>query len=103
MVSTVSRMLRKLVGDYPRAFWVIALADVFTSSIGHMLVFPFLAFYAVSQFDIGMTQVGVLFTGMAICDLIGATLGGAFSIVTDANRSLLLRSLAAVCSCCLWG
>ncbi|MFC2095442.1 MDR family MFS transporter [Candidatus Bipolaricaulota bacterium] len=72
-------MTRKLVGSYPKAFWVIALADVFTSSIGHMLVFPFLAFYAMSRFDIGMTQVGILFTAMAVCDLVGAPLGGAFA------------------------
>jgi len=70
---------RRLIGSYPRSFWIIAVADVFPTGVGHMLVFPFLAFYATNRFGVGMTQVGLLFTAMAVCDVLGSMLGGALS------------------------
>lgn len=76
---TLSNSIRRMVGEYPRSFWIVALGDVFVTSVGHMLVFPFLAFYATRTFGVSMTQVGLLFTAMAVCDVLGATLGGALA------------------------
>jgi MFS family permease len=55
------------------------LADLFITSFGHTLVFPFLAFYTTEKFDMGMTQVGILFGLMSVADVIGGTLGGALA------------------------
>ena len=64
----------------------------FIDHLGGALMFPFLALYITSKFDVGMTEVGILFALFSISSFIGSALGGA---LTDrlGRRGMLIFSL----------
>jgi MFS family permease len=47
--------------------------------VGGALIFPFLSLYVAQKFDVGMTQVGLLFGTWSLSSLIGSTIGGALA------------------------
>ncbi len=74
-------MLKKLNSiylEYPRVFWIIMLG-MFIDNLGGALIFPFFGLYITSRYNVGMTEVGVLFSILAISSLIGSLLGGALT------------------------
>ncbi len=62
--------------EYPRNFWMMIGVN-FIDRLGGSLLFPFFALYITQKFDVGMTQVGVLFAAFSISSFIGAFPGGA--------------------------
>ena len=80
--------------EYPRTFWMM-LSVSFIDRLGMALLFPFFALYLTKRFDIGMTEVGVLFAAFSPAQaaiqsytfngavdsgsLIGETYSGSFS------------------------
>lgn len=70
--------LANLYYEYPRPFWTL-LGVSFIDRLGGALLFPFFALYITQKFNVGMTQVGFLFTAFSISSFIGAMLGGALS------------------------
>ncbi len=95
--------------DYPRTFWTL-MGVSFIDHLGGALMFPFFALYITSKFNVGMTEVGILFALFAISSFIGSTIGGAlsdrlgrrgmliFSLITTSISSVLMgvvNSLAA--------
>ncbi len=92
---------RKVFNEYSKTFWLIILA-MFIDQLGGMLIFPFFGLYITSKYNVGMTEVGVLFTIFALTGVIGSILGGAltdkfgrkiiiiFGLVVSAVSSLLL-------------
>jgi len=87
-------MLKKLTGLYnslPGSFWTLALG-MFVDRLGGALIFPFFALYITQHFNVGMTQVGILFAFFAGASLIGQTIGGA---LTDkyGRKKLIIFSL----------
>ncbi len=87
-------MLKKLTGLYnslPGNFWTLALG-MFVDRLGGALIFPFFALYITQHFNVGMTQVGILFAFFAGASLIGQTIGGA---LTDkyGRKKLIIFSL----------
>jgi len=51
----------------------------FIDRLGGALIFPFLSLYVAQKFDIGMTQVGLLFGTWSVSSIIGSTIGGALA------------------------
>ena len=64
--------------EYPRTFWMMILVN-FVDRLGGSLLFPFFALYITKKFDVGMTQVGVLFAVFFISGFLGSFPGGALS------------------------
>ena len=64
--------------EYPRNFWMMIGVN-FVDRLGGSLLFPFFALYITQKFDVGMTQVGVLFAAFSISSFIGAFPGGALT------------------------
>src|SRR5512136_140113 len=92
---------RRIYGEYPRTFWIIA-AVTFIDRLGGSLVFPFFALYITSKFGVGMTEVGVLFMLFSVPSVFGGLIGGAladrfgrkgvivFSLTTTAISTLMM-------------
>ncbi|MDX1435770.1 MAG: MFS transporter [Anaerolineales bacterium] len=64
--------------EFPRPFWVLILAT-FIDSMGGFLIFPFLSLYITQRFDVGLTEVGIIFGIFAIASVFGSLGGGALS------------------------
>ncbi len=78
MFNTVRQKISKLYHEYPRTFWVV-IAITFIDRIGGSLLFPFFALYITSKFDVGMTEVGVLFAAFSVSSFVGSAIGGALT------------------------
>jgi MFS family permease len=93
--------LKSIYHDYPYTFWIIILG-MFIDQLGGALIFPFFGLYITSKYAVGMTEVGLLFSIIAITSLIGSLIGGAltdkfgrkaiilFGLVISAASTLLL-------------
>ena len=75
--NTIQKTL-KLYHEYPRTFWIVVVIT-FIDRLGGALLFPFFALYITSKFEVGMTQVGVLFAAFSVSSFIGSTIGGALT------------------------
>ncbi len=72
---------------FPRTFRVL-VAATFIDRLGGGLIFPFLSLYVAQRFNVGMTQIGLLFGAWSISSLIGSTIGGA--LADKFGRKLIL-------------
>ena len=83
--------IKKIFNEYPRTFWTLN-GTVFIDSLGGALLFPFFALYVTQKFDVGMTEVGILFAILSGTRIIGSFLSGA---LTDkiGRRSLMIYGL----------
>ena len=82
---------RSVYNEYPRTFWTLVVVT-FIDKLGGFLLFPFFALYITRKFDVGMTEVGILFALFSISSLVGSFIGGA---LTDriGRRSMIIFSL----------
>lgn len=85
--------LRDIYHEYPRTFWTL-ISVTFIDRVGGAMLFPFFALYLTKKFDIGMTQVGILFAAFSISSFFGSMLGGA---LTDrmGRKSIIIFGLIA--------
>jgi MFS family permease len=83
----------KFYNDYPRTFWTL-MGVSFIDHLGGALLFPFFALYITSRFNVGMTEVGILFALFSISSFIGSALGGAMSDRLG-RRGMLIFSLVS--------
>ena len=93
--------IKSIINEYPRTFWIVILG-MFIDKLGGMLVFPFFGLYITSKYNVGMTEVGLLFTIFAVTGVFGSLIGGAltdkfgrkiiiiFGLVISAISSLML-------------
>ena len=79
--------------EYPGSFWVL-ITVFFIDRIGGSLIFPFIALYITSKFNVGMTEVGLVFAVFSVAAFIGNILGGA---LTDkyGRKSMLILGLVS--------
>ena len=63
---------------FPKTFRILVGAT-FIDRLGGGLIFPFLALYVAQRFNVGMTQIGLLFATWSISSLVGSTVGGALA------------------------
>jgi MFS family permease len=77
--------------EYPKPFWVLMLGT-FIDRLGGYLIFPFFSLYITQRFDVGLTQVGILFAIFSVAGALGGILGGA---LTDklGRRTMLIFGL----------
>jgi MFS family permease len=99
--------VRTIYAEYPRQFWVLVLGS-FIDHVGGALMFPFLTLYITRRFDVGMTEVGVLFGLFSIAGVLGSMFGGAladrlgrkgmliFGLVASALTSLLMGLVGSI-------
>lgn len=82
---------RQLYTAYPRTFWTLVVVT-FIDRLGGFLLFPFFALYITRRFEVGMTEVGILFALFSISSFFGSFIGGA---LTDrlGRRSMIIFSL----------
>ena len=97
----VIQRIRRIFGEYPRNFWIV-IATLFIDHVGGALIFPFLGLFITAKFQVGMTEIGQLFTIFAITGVFGSVIGGAmtdkfgrkvviiFGLVTSALSALIL-------------
>ncbi len=85
--------LTGMLSEYPRPFWTLVIAT-FIDHLGGALLFPFFSLYITRRFNVGMTEVGILFAMFSISSFVGAALGGA---LTDrmGRKGMLIFSLLA--------
>jgi MFS family permease len=69
---------KSIYAEYPRTFWTL-IAITFIDRVGGAMLFPFFALYLTKKFEIGMTQVGVLFAAFSVSSFVGSMLGGALT------------------------
>ncbi|MBE9523898.1 MAG: MFS transporter, partial [Chloroflexi bacterium] len=70
--------MRSTYDEFPNTFWTLTGAN-FVDQIGSFMLFPFFALYITDKFNVGMTQVGILFTVFSIGSVFGGILGGAMT------------------------
>ncbi len=91
MLGKPIRRAREVYAEYPRQFWVVVGAS-FIDHIGGALLFPFFALYVTLHFDVGMTEVGILFAIFSVSEFFGSMMGGA---LTDhiGRKSVIIMGL----------
>ena len=72
------KKMRSIYHEYPRTFWLIMLG-MFIDQLGGALIFPFFGLYITYKYNVGMTEVGVMFSIMAVSGLVGSLIGGALT------------------------
>ena len=99
--------VRTIYDEYPRQFWILVLGT-FIDHVGGALMFPFLTLYITRRFDVGMTEVGVIFGLFSIAGVLGSMFGGAladrlgrkgmliFGLVASALTSLLMGLVGSI-------
>jgi len=98
MIQRVRSTLNKL----PKVFWTLTGA-MFIDRLGGALLFPFLSLYVATRFNVGMTQVGLLFGIFSISSLFGSILGGALTDKFGRKVMLLLGLVLSATSAVLMG
>ena len=69
---------KNIYAEYPRTFWTL-MAITFIDRVGGAMIYPFIALYLTKKFDLGMTQVGVLFAAFSFSSFVGSLFGGALT------------------------
>jgi MFS family permease len=70
--------LKAAYQDYPKNFWILVGA-LFIDRVGGALIYPFLALYITGKFNVGMTEVGIIFAIHSGGAFFGNMAGGAFA------------------------
>jgi len=78
MIQKQLQKMKDVYHEYPRVFWIL-MVITFIDRIGGALLFPFFALYLTSRFNVGMTEVGVLFATFSVSSFAGSAVGGALT------------------------
>jgi MFS family permease len=96
------RDIRNFYREYRRSFWILVGAS-FVDRLGGSLLFPFFSLYITKKFNVGMTEVGVVFALFSLSSFIGSFLGGALTDRVGRRRMLIFGLLASSFSTLLMG
>lgn len=94
--------LRALINDYPRQFWVLVFGS-FIDRLGGALLFPFFSLYITRKFNVGMTEVGLIFGIFALTGLVSSVLGGALTDRIGRKGIIIFGLLMSAVSALLMG
>ena len=98
-------MIARLSNTYhslPQKFWYIAIGN-FIDRLGGALIYPFFAIYITQHFNVGMTEVGVLFAIFSVSSLIGQTIGGALTDKYGRKKLIVFSLIMSATSMVLMG
>lgn len=83
------KRVNSIYQEYPKQFWVIVGSN-FIDHVGGALIFPFFALYITMKFQVGMTEVGLLFALFSVTDMIGNMIGGALTDFLGRKTMIIL-------------
>ena len=78
LFSNTIKRAGSIYREYPQQFWIVVGSN-FIDHVGGALLFPFFALYITKKFQVGMTEVGLLFALFSIADMFGNMIGGALT------------------------
>ncbi len=78
MLANPITRAKEVYAEYPKQFWVVVGAS-FVDHLGGALLFTFFSLYVTQHFDVGMTEVGILFGIFSISEFFGSMFGGALT------------------------
>jgi len=92
-MQTLVKNWRATYNEFPRTFWIVVVTT-FIDRLGGSMLFPFFALYITKRFNVGMSEVGVMFLIFSVTSFIGSFMGGA---LTDrfGRRKMIIFSLIA--------
>jgi len=64
--------------SFPKSFRVL-IFSTFIDRLGGGIIFPFLSLYVAQKFNVGMTEVGLIFGVWSASSLVGSMIGGALA------------------------
>ena len=96
------RNIRNVYREYRRSFWILVGAT-FIDRLGGSLLFPFFALYITQKFNVGMTEVGILFGLFSVSSIVGSFIGGALTDRIGRRTMLIFGLLASSFSTLLMG
>jgi MFS family permease len=96
------KKLTTIYHEYPTTFWTL-IGAAFIDRLGGAFIFPFLALYITQKFQVGMTQVGIIFLIFSLASLIGNLFGGAMSDRFGRKRMLLFGLITSGLSSLMLG
>ncbi len=70
--------IKSTYNEFPKKFWILILSS-FIDVLGSGLLFPFYALYVTEHFNVGLIEVGYLFSFLSAGGIIGSILGGSLS------------------------
>jgi len=94
MFQVQLQKMKDVYFEYPRIFWSLVVIT-FIDRIGGSLLFPFFALYLTSRFDVGMTDVGVLFATFSLSSFAGSAIGGALTDRFGRKRIIIFGLFAS--------
>ena len=94
MFQNQLQKMKDVYNEYPRIFWSLVVIT-FIDRIGGSLLFPFFALYLTSRFDVGMTDVGVLFATFSLSSFAGSAIGGALTDRFGRKRIIIFGLFAS--------
>jgi len=83
------KRIKQNYNRYPNSFKILTFAS-FIDGLGGFLLYPFFSLYITARFNVGMTEVGILFSIFSIGSIIGGIAGGALSDKYGRRLILLL-------------
>lgn len=89
LFSNTIEKTKSIYQEYPKQFWVIVGSN-FIDRIGGALIFPFFALYITRKFNVGMTEVGLLFALFSVTDMLGNMIGGALTDYLGRKTMIIL-------------
>ncbi len=93
---------KRSYNEYPGTFKVLVLAT-FIDRMGFFLMFPFFALYVTAHFNVGMIEVGILFSIFSAGNIIGGIMGGALADKYGRRIMILIGLIASGVSSILMG
>jgi MFS family permease len=93
---------KRSYNEYPGTFKVLVLAT-FIDRMGFFLLFPFFALYMTAHFNVGMIQVGFLFSIFSAGNIIGGIMGGALADKYGRRAMILVGLIGSGVSSILMG
>ena len=93
---------KNIYAEYPRTFWTL-MAITFIDRVGGAMIYPFIALYLTKKFDLGMTQVGVLFAAFSFSSFVGSLFGGALTDRFGRKGIIIFGLIASSLSTLLMG
>ena len=91
-----------IFGEFPRQFWILVGA-AFIDRLGGAMLFPFFTLYLTKKFEIGMTQVGLIFGVFSLAGVAGSLVGGALTDRLGRKGMMLFGLVMSALSALLMG